>query len=234
MRIVTVAAPKGGVGKTTTAVNLTASLADQGLSVALLDLDPQTSATLALGALPRRNLLRAEDVSLTGESFRLVPGGRMIAQAAPGEVSSLIRSAAGLADVLVIDTPPALGAPTMMALRFASLVLVPLEPSPRSLHALAELHKVLQQWAFDDPMRIILSRVRAVRRLTREVTARIAATYPGALYPIVVPEEVRAAEALPVRDRDSNAARGFQELARAVVRDLSPADRETGRQLVTV
>lgn len=220
MKIVSVAVAKGGTGKTTTAINLAALLAADGRRVALLDLDPQASATLVLGASASGSPLTESAVPIEGEAFVLYPGGRSLALASAEQVAERIRQVAAAVDILVLDTPPALSAPTLEALRAASLVLVPMEASQLSLPALADVAATLEALGRGDRLRILLSRVKTVRRLTREVAEVVAADYPGALYPVAVPEDVRAAEMIPVRGPQSQAATAFAELAGLVVGDL--------------
>jgi chromosome partitioning protein len=220
MKVVVVAAPKGGVGKTTLAVNLAARLARSHRRVHLLDFDPQGSATFAMRCRPLQSLLNGGVVPVRGEGFGFHPGGRVLAAASPGESLSLIRRAAVGADLLVIDTQPALGAGTLAALKVASIVLAPVEPAALSLPALDELSAALGSLNARERLRIALSRVRVQRRLTRETTRHIVGLYPGALYPVAIPEEVRAAEELPVRDPRSRAGAAFDELARWVLADL--------------
>lgn len=147
MKIYAIAIYKGGGGKTTTAVNLAAALAELGKRVLVVDLDPQGHASLHVG------LLRAEhehteagrvvaglsrvDATITHPAFgfELVPGGKGTAAAASmleshrqflGALGAALRAAQGW-DVVLIDTPPSHGTLTQAALRAADGVLVPLE-----------------------------------------------------------------------------------------------------------
>ena len=228
MAILTIAAAKGGTSKTTTAINLAALLSDGGRNgadprhaprVALLDFDPQASATLGLGVDPSTDPLNAEPVRVEGERFWLYPGGRQLALADMEDLRIRIAEAAARNHLLVIDTPPAMSPETAEALRAATLVLVPVEASQLSLPALEDVAAVLESFGSAETMRIVLSRVRSVRRLTRDVAELLAKDYPGALYPVAVPEDVRAAESLPLRG-SSAAAVAFGELADLVAGDL--------------
>ncbi|HEX2091066.1 MAG TPA: AAA family ATPase [Longimicrobiaceae bacterium] len=221
MKVIAVAVPKGGVGKTTTAVNLAARLSAAGQRVHLLDLDPHASATFALGSHPIQHLLTGDLVRLEGERFSLHPGGMVLARASAGESLSVIRHAAVGADLLVIDTQPALSSATLAALKVASIVIAPVEPAWLSLPALDELTAALQTIKAASRLRIVLSRVRVVRRLTREIAGTIAGRYPGALYPVAVPEDVRAAETLPVRDPQSKAGAAFDKLSQWLLADVT-------------
>lgn len=220
MKIVSVAVAKGGTGKTTTAINLASRLAAQGSRVAVLDLDPQASATLVLGVRTSDSPLAAGPVRIEGEEILLFPGGRALALANARQVAERIRLVAAHVDILVIDTPPALSAPTIESLRAATLVLLPMEASQLSLPALEDGVATLELLGRRDRLRILLSRVKTVRRLTRDVAELVAREYPGALYPVAVPEDVRAAEIIPVRTPQSKAAAAFGELARCVMEDL--------------
>lgn len=220
MKIITVAAPKGGVGKTTTAVNLAVHLAARRPGVRFLDLDPQASATLALGAEPLRDLLRSEPAPIPDRNLTLFPGGRLLDRASRGEIGSIVRRAAHGALLLIIDTPPSMTEITLAALRVGTIVITPIEPVPLALPALEELSRTLHGMGSGKRMRVLLSRARPVRRITREVVETITQRFPNALYPIAIPDDVRAAESLPLRDSTCRAAGAFRDLTDWVEADL--------------
>ena len=223
---VAVTGGKGGTGKTTTAVNLAAELVALGYRVELRDLDPQSSATLALGADPAADPWEAEPVEVHG--IRLRPGGRLLARVERGEHSALALLEDGTgADVRILDCPPTLGLLTTAALGAARIALVPLQPSPLALTALADVGAVLEDLERLPRLRTVLVQVHPRRVLTRDVVAHLEENAPGTLYRTHIPEDARAAEApghgLPLRlyAPSSRAAEAYRELAVELAADLN-------------
>ena len=164
MRSIAVLNQKGGVGKTTTAVNLSAALAAAGQRVMLLDLDPQAHATLHLGLMPDPNIPSIYDV-LTGstaiaEARRQVSenlwvvGSHIDLAAAEVELVGVVGREVVLRDklledaqaadappfdFLLIDCPPSLGILTLNALAAVEEVFLPLQPHFLALHGLSKL-----------------------------------------------------------------------------------------------
>ncbi len=230
MTVLTIAGAKGGTGKTTTAVNITAELALGGRRVALQDLDPQASATLALGVEPVEDPFSAEPVAFpNGTRTRggglLYPAGRSLALAGEPEARALLNGRPD-AELLVVDCPPFLGALTIAALGAADLVLVPLQATPLALASLTDVAAVLERLREPPELRAVLVQVNTRRRLTRDVRRRVREVFPGVLYRTLVPEDVKAAEApgygLPVGRYAgwSRAAKAYRQLAREVEKDL--------------
>ena len=173
MRSIAVANQKGGVGKTTTSVNLAVALARQGRRVCLVDLDPQAHATLHLGVMPGSHPLSAFDVLVggqplaaagvtAGDSLCVVPSHidlsavEMALAGKPGRESILRqriaadpRCTGGAAagenfDYLVIDCPPSLGLLSLNAMAAVDEVLLPLQPHFLALHGLSKLLETIE------------------------------------------------------------------------------------------
>ncbi len=159
MRSIAIINQKGGVGKTTTAVNLSAALADTGQRVLLVDLDPQAHATLHLGLQPARDERSVYDV-LTGEAqlsdvWRQcgnnlwVAGSHIDLAAAEVELVGVVGREVILRDKLAkigdqfdfvfVDCPPSLGILTLNALAAVDEVFLPLQPHFLALHGLSKL-----------------------------------------------------------------------------------------------
>ncbi|MCE9525542.1 MAG: AAA family ATPase [Planctomycetales bacterium] len=164
MRTIAVMNQKGGVGKTTSAVNLSAALADSGKRVVLVDLDPQAHASLHLGTSLRDGEQSVYDV-LTGDllfqnvrkevgkNLWLVPAHLDLAAAEvelAGEVGREVILRDKLAqddmqfDYLIVDCPPSLGVLTINALTMVHEVFLPLQPHFLALHGLSKLLKTIE------------------------------------------------------------------------------------------
>ena len=159
MRSIAIINQKGGVGKTTTAVNLSAALAEMGQRVCLLDFDPQAHATLHLGAAPANGAPSVYDALMGNakigdavcdvrENLTVIPSHLDLAAAEvelAGEVGrevvlrDKIQSADLQYDYLLIDCPPSLGVLTLNALAAVKEVFLPLQPHFLALHGLSKL-----------------------------------------------------------------------------------------------
>jgi chromosome partitioning protein len=164
MRSMAVINQKGGVGKTTTAVNLAAALSDEGQRVCLLDLDPQAHASLHLGISVVNNQASVYDV-LCGDAsiddvrcwindnLAVIPSNLDLAAAEmelAGEVGRevILRDKLELDteefDFLILDCPPSLGVLTLNALTAVDEVFLPLQPHFLALHGLSKLLKTIE------------------------------------------------------------------------------------------
>ena len=159
MRSIAIINQKGGVGKTTTAVNLSAALAESGLRVGLIDLDPQAHASLHLGLSPRDEAPTTYDL-LTGDielselwqpanKNLFVAASHIDLAAAEVELVGIVGREVILRDKLaaapdefdyvLIDCPPSLGILTINALSAVDDVFLPLQPHYLALHGLSKL-----------------------------------------------------------------------------------------------
>ena len=164
MRTIAIINQKGGVGKTTSAVNLSAALAERGQSVCLVDLDPQAHASLHLGHVPEEGEATIYDVLMGQARLRdvavevrhgltLVPSHLDLAAAEmelAGEVGremilrqQLLQYTSRF-DYLLIDCPPSLGVLTVNALVAVREVFLPLQPHFLALHGLSKLLGTLE------------------------------------------------------------------------------------------
>jgi chromosome partitioning protein len=164
MRSIAIMNQKGGVGKTTTAVNVSAALADTGQRVCLIDLDPQAHATLHFGIEPRPQTLSIYDV-LTGKTglaevrrqvaeHLWVVGSHLDLAAAEIELAGVVGREVILRDklgeddaefdYLFVDCPPSLGILTLNALAAVEEVFIPLQPHFLALHGLSKLLETIE------------------------------------------------------------------------------------------
>ena len=164
MRIIALMNQKGGVGKTTTTVNLGAAMAELGKRVCLIDLDPQAHLTINYGIDPTPDTVSLYDVLLGGNSFleavhkiddhlALVPSSIDLAAAEIELVSVLgretllkkkLEAVEHDFDVMLMDCPPSLGLLTLNALAVADEVIVPMQPHFLALQGVAKLLETVQ------------------------------------------------------------------------------------------
>ena len=229
-RVLAVTGAKGGTGKTTTAVNLSAAFAALGHRVELRDLDPQASATRALGQPPEADPVTARPLPLRHQllpsgMLLLRPAGRSLIQVEQGvrTPGDLVKPHWGWnADLLILDCPPALGALTMSALAVAHVALVPVEATPLAFFGLRDLKEALAEIEGRPKLRAVLTRLQRRRNLTGDMRSRLEAEFPGVLCESEIPEDVRAAEApgaeLPITLHAPGApsSRAYVELASEV------------------
>jgi len=202
MRSIAVMNQKGGVGKTTTAVNLSAALAEAGRRVCLIDLDPQAHASLHVGVSLREGQPSVYDV-LTGDkrfqdvrqpvatNLWLVPAHLDLAAAEvelAGEVGREVILRDKLAqddaafDYLIVDCPPSLGVLTINALTMVHEVFLPLQPHFLALHGLSKLLKTIEivSQRLNPALRlsgVVLCMYDASTRLAAEVSQDVAAYF---------------------------------------------------------
>ena len=221
VKIIAVANQKGGVGKTTTAVNLSTALAACGMSVLLVDFDPQGNASTGLGVDPDERAVNSYRL-LTGECNATdaivntqVPGLSLIPatvdlSAAEVELSSLDRREYRLADRLsvlrpnfdyiLIDCPPSLGLLTVNALCAAHAVIVPLQCEFYALEGLAQLTQTITtvQSGLNRELvlqGIVLTMYDTRNKLSEMVETDVREHFGATVYQTVIPRNVRISEA---------------------------------------
>jgi len=204
MRSIAVINQKGGVGKTTTAVNLSAALANAGLKVCVLDLDPQAHASLHLGVTASGPVPSLYDV-LCGnatiaqarcdisDNLSVVPSNIDLAAAEmelAGEVGRemILRDALEADgrqfDYLILDCPPSLGVLTINALVAVKEVFLPLQPHFLALHGLSKLLRTVEVVSrrLNESLRlsgVMLCMYDSTTRLAAEVSSDVEAFFSG-------------------------------------------------------
>ena len=220
-RILAVVNQKGGVGKTTTAINLGTALAAIDKHVLILDLDPQGNASTGLGIEAGSRRPNAYDV-LIGEvpivdaikptlvpKLQIVPAGIDLSGAevelahVEDRMHYLRRALTGLpapCDYLLIDCPPALGLLTLNALAAAHAVLVPLQCEFFALEGISHLVRTIERVrrSFNPALEIqgiVLTMFDKRNRLSELVATDVRAHFGGKVYDTVIPRNVRISEA---------------------------------------
>jgi chromosome partitioning protein len=220
-RIVAIANQKGGVGKSTTAINLGAYLAMEGQRVLVVDLDPQSNATSGLGASTLSgdgqiydvlvNEIPLEDiiVQTSTEGLDLAPSSLRLAGAEVELVSVYSREGRlkkGLEpvrenyDIILIDCPPSLGLLTVNALAAADEVMIPIQCEYYALEGLVLLLRTIEKIRvyLNPDLRIggiLLTMHDARTNISRQVMEEVRKQYPSETFITVIPRNVRLSEA---------------------------------------
>ena len=220
-RVIAVANQKGGVGKTTTTINLGAAIAEYGKRVLIVDLDPQANATTGLGVNSRdlqesvyqvlcevaaaRDVIRAVDVP----DLDLLPSSLALAGAEIELVSAFSREhrlaralapIVGVYDLILLDCPPALGLLTINALVFARELLVPIQCEYYALEGLGQLTGNVDLVRSNLNPELSISRIVLVMfdgrtKLSEQVAGEVRAHFGDRVCNQVIPRSVRLAEA---------------------------------------
>ena len=249
-KIIAVVNQKGGVGKTTTAVNLTAALHDLGLKVLLCDFDPQANATSGLGVDKRKVKKDVYDTVVNG-----IPTAEAIVATKYGDVLPSSADLAGAAvelislpnpnhrllnalqqvkdryDLILIDCPPSLEMLTLNGLAAADGILVPVQCEYYALEGLSDLMSTLRmvKKRINPALEIFgvaLTMFDGRTNFSTQVAQEVRRHFPGKVYSTVIPRNVRLAEApshgLPVTayDRSSKGAIAYRTMAEEIKKKL--------------
>lgn len=249
-KIIAVVNQKGGVGKTTTAVNLTAALTDLGQKVLLCDFDPQANGTSGLGVDKRKVKRSVYDVVIdetpTAEAIvstkfgDVLPSSPDLAGAAVELLSlpepnyrlkNALTAVKDNYDVIFIDCPPSLELLTINALAAADSILVPVQCEYYALEGLADLMTTLRlmKKRINPALEIfgvVLTMFDGRTNFSTQVAQEVRKHFPGKVFANVIPRNIRLAEApshgLPVTvyDRSSRGAVAYKALAGEIVKKL--------------
>ncbi len=246
-RIISVANQKGGVGKTTTAVNLAASLSFKGEKVLLIDMDPQANTTSFVGIQDPvkttydilEGLQDIKDVVLKTEipGLYLSPADVNLAGAEIEIVefeerefllSKSVKNIRNEYDYVIIDCPPSLGLLTINALVASDTVIIPIQAEYFALEGLGKLlgtiHRIQQ--SINEKLEIegvLITMYDKRLNLSQQVLAEIKRFFPDKVYNTIIPRNVKVAEApsfgkpVLMYNSESAGAKGYLYLAEEVI-----------------
>ena len=242
-RTIAVVNQKGGVGKTTTAVNLTAALHDLGLKVLLCDFDPQANATSGLGVDKRKikhsiydviiNHVPVKDAIVQTSYGDVLPSSADLAGAAVELISAdnrehqlekAIESIKREYDVIFIDCPPSLEMLTLNGLCAADSILVPVQCEYFALEGLSDLMSTLRMVKRRINPRLEIFAVALTMydgrtNFCAQVAEEVRRHFPGKVFSAVIPRNIRLAEApshgIPVTayDKSSRGSQAYKAMA---------------------
>ncbi len=220
-KIVAVCNQKGGVGKTTTAVNLSAALATEGVRVLLVDLDPQANATSGVGIDKKAIEKSIYQVLLDSvpvlkvvvdtqvKNLSLVPSHSSLSGAEVELVSIMGRErklkkaldpVKNSYDLIIIDSPPSLGLLTVNALTAADSILIPLQCEYYALEGLTQLLETIKAVQEDlnpglQTEGVLMTMADFRTKLTNDVIEEVRGYFGSKVYDVVIPRSVRLSEA---------------------------------------
>ena len=249
-KIIAVVNQKGGVGKTTTAVNLTASLHEAGKRVLLCDFDPQANATSGLGLDKRKlrysvydvviNDVPAKDAIVHTDFGDVLPstadlagaGVELISMDTPNyRLRNALETVKDQYDLIFIDCPPSLELLTLNSLCAADGIMVPVQCEYYALEGLTDLMTTLRMVKRKLNPRleifgVALTMFDGRTNFSTQVAQEVRRHFPGKVYATVIPRNVRLAEApshgLPVTvyDKHSRGSVAYKAMAQEIIEKL--------------
>ena len=249
-KIIAVVNQKGGVGKTTSAVNLAAALTELGQKVLLCDFDPQANATSGLGVDKRKVKKDIYDVVVDDASTReaivhtdfgdVLPssadlagaGVELISMENPNQrLAMALQTVRADYDLIFIDCPPSLEMLTLNSLAAADGILVPVQCEYYALEGLSDLMSTLRmvKKRINPSLEIfgvLLTMFDGRTNFSTQVAQEVRRHFPGKVFATVIPRNIRLAEApshgLPVNayDRSSRGAIAYKAVAEEIKKKL--------------
>lgn len=232
---------KGGVGKTTTAVNLSAYLALSGKKTLLIDLDPQAAATSGLGVNGDKtsyNLISGEEtepVATKVENLFIIPSSIDLAGAEielanePGReliLKEQVEKFQGY-DYLIVDTPPNLGVLTVNAITACEKVLVPVQAEYYPMEALSRLWRIFEllrrRMKIDVRERYVVTMFDPRVRICKEVEAELRRILGEKVFKTIIPRNSKLAEApshgkpIALYDPECKGAKAYKSLTEEII-----------------
>jgi chromosome partitioning protein len=246
-RVIAVLNQKGGVGKTTSTINIAAALAREGKTVLIVDLDPQANATSGLGIDKESIEKSVYEVMVSGipgaeaiittriDGLYILPAKTSLAAAEQELVSvmsreSVLTRALGTLefDYVLVDCPPSLGLLSINALTYAQSVLIPVQTEFYALEGLGLLMQTIQrvQAGLNPDLKllgVVMTMVDARNSLSAQVIAEVKKHFSDYVFQTFIPRNVRLAEAPSFgktvfeHDKWSKGARAYKALAKEIM-----------------